>query len=667
VTSVTLDIRIATLAIAVTASCALTRPVIAGDVSTPAPHDTRQPEIVARGAAILDRADLRFKDLNRNGTLEAYEDWRLSPERRAADLVGRMTPEEKAGMMMHAANSGFLGAGGVVLDELAPLPPGAMKSPVNVPGVPGFDRADKPSPRDLILRKHVRWISTTPGGKPGDAARWANALQEIAEGSRLGIPVMLTADPVHTTNRLPGGALPPPDRVKITSSWPDQVGLAAIGDPDLVERFGRIVAAEYRALGFRMLINPMADLATEPRWYRIPGTFGEDADLAATLVAAYVRGVQGDRLGPESVLTVVKHFPGNGPVSGGFDPHNPYGKYQIYPAGMMEYHLQPFRAGIAAGTAAVMPGYAIAEGIDTVGMNFSRAIVTDLLRERLGFDGIVLSEWLHAMPWGVESLSKREQQARMIAAGVDQFGGEHDPAHVIVLAEAGRVTAARLDQSMFRLLTPMFSIGLFENPYVDPDAAATIVNSAEYRAAGEAAQRRAVVLLENEHDVLPLARDARLHVSGFSAPPHRRVVPTAVDADVVIVKINAPYVINKSGESFFAETHEGALVYAGADNFDDLQRVHVAVRSGKPVVVLIGMERPAVLSEFIEDVSAVLATFGSDDAAVWDILTGAARPRGKLPFDLPADQASVEMQKEDAPHDFARTLFQQGFGLSYDE
>lgn len=652
--------------IALLTSAALVASGTGGLAARPAAKARTQPVLGTHDVPVITVAGLRFRDLDRNHRLDPYEDWRLAPAVRAADLVKRMTLAEKAGMMMHAANSGFFGTGGAVMHDLAPLPPGALKPPVSTQGVPGFDRADKPSPYTLIDTLNVRWINTSPGGTPVEAARWANAVQDIAEKTRLGIPVMLTSDPVQTTNRLPGGALPPPERHKITSSWPDQIGLAAIGDEREVERFGQIAGAEYHALGFRMIVNPMADTTTEPRWNRIPGTFGEDVDVNARLVAAYVRGFQGKQLGPDSVLTVVKHFPGDGPVKAGLDPHNPYGQWQVYPGGQMALHLKPFRAGIAAGTAAVMPGYGIAVGTDTVAMNFSHRIVTDMLRGQLGFTGIVMSDWLHAMPWGVEKLSKQDRERLMIAAGVDQFGGEHDPSHIIALVKSGAITQARIDASVRRLLTPMFAIGLFENPYVDAEAAGRIVASPAYLAAGQEAQRRSIVLLRNEHGVLPLKPGARVFLSGFATPPAGlNAAADMAQADVILVKVNAPYTVNKSGQSFFTNTHEGPLVYAGSDNAGDLERIRAAVASGKPVVVSVGMERPAVLSEFIGTVDGVLATFGSDDAALAAIVTGAARPMGHLPFDLPADEASVETQQEDRPFDFRQTLFRHGFGLTY--
>lgn len=626
------------------------------------------PNVVAKRAPTFKIGGQIFKDLNRNGHLDPYEDWRLPTRARIDDLIARMTVPEKAGLMMFASHGGFMGPNGEVLEAIAPPPKGSLKSPVNVSGVPGFDPSDKPSPRDLILNRNVRWIGTSAGGNPAAFAQWANAIQEMAEASRLGIPAVLGSDPMHTTNRLPGGALPPADRKKLTSSWPDQIGLAAIGDASLVQHFGEIAAAEFRALGFRVVLNPIADVSTEPRWNRIPGTFGEDAALSAKLTAAYVKGFQGAVLGPLSVMTVVKHFPGDGPVGNGLDPHNPYGKSFAYPANMQPYHLKPFEAAIAAGAQSIMTAYGIPTGLDTVGSSFSKPVVTDLLRGRLGYRGIVISDWLHAMPWGVEALTKEDREGKMIAAGIDQFGGEHETQYVVDLVKRGDVSIARLDESMRRVLKPMFEMGLFENPYVDPASATRIVNSAAFRESASDAQRRAIVLIKNKASALPLKPAEKVSLIGFSATPNALKSHLAMDsasADVLIVKVNAPYSVNDTGLAFFKETHEGPLVFKGAANVADLELINIAVKRGKRVVVVISMERPAVLSEFIDKVDGVVATFGSDDEAVADILLGIARPQGRLPFDLPADEYSVEHQQEDRPHDFTKTLFRQGFGLTY--
>lgn len=627
----------------------------------------QQPEIGTRSAPVLTVDGLRFRDLDRNGRLDPYEDWRLPAAKRAKDLTARMTMPEKAGMMMHAVNSGYFGAGGTVLDQLAPPPPGALKPPVNVTGVPGFDRADKPSPRDLILNRHVRYIMTSPGGSPADAARWANALQEMAESARLGVPIVFSADPIHTTNRLPGGALPPPDRVKITSSWPDQIGLGAARDPALTHRFGEVASAELRAMGFRMILNPMADVVSEPRWNRIPGTFGEDAKLNGELAAQFILGAQGTKLGPDGIMATVKHFPGDGPVEHGLDPHNPYGKRLVYPGKLQKLHYEAFAPSFRAGVAFAMGSYGIPTWTDTVASSFSRKVMTDLLRTKMHFKGVAITDWMHAQPWGLEDEPKIERERRMVWAGMDQLGGEHETSYIIDLVRQGKLTEKRIDVSVQRVLEPMFAMGLFENPYVDPEAALRVVKAPEYVAEGELAQRKSIVLLKNAGGVLPLAPGKKVALEGFAATPTALAgsVTDAAMADVIVVKVNAPYADNKTGQAFFVRTHEGTPVFAGADNADELAMIRKAVATGKPVVVVMSMERPAVLAEFIDTVPGMIATFGSGDDALADVLTGAFKPTGKLPFALPADAASVEQQAEDVPFDFAATAYPFGFGLSY--
>ena len=223
------------------------------------------------------------------------------------------------------------------------------------------------------------------------------------------------------------------------SDWPEAPGLAAIGDEALVEQFADIARQEYLAVGLRAALHPMADLATEPRWARVNGTFGEDNQLAARLTAAYIRGFQGAELGARSVACMAKHFPGGGPQKDGEDPHFGYGREQVYPGEHFDYHLPPFQAAIDAGIAMIMPYYGMP--VDTeyepVGFAFNKGVITGLLREEFGFDGVVCTDWgpltdahvagtvFPARAWGVEQLSLEERTLKALEAGVDQFGGEH--------------------------------------------------------------------------------------------------------------------------------------------------------------------------------------------------------------------------------------------------
>ncbi|MEO8658152.1 MAG: glycoside hydrolase family 3 N-terminal domain-containing protein, partial [Bryobacteraceae bacterium] len=439
-------------------------------------------------APVLKARGIAFKDLNKNGKLDPYEDWRLPVEKRVADLVSRMRLEEKAGLMIHSSLMGFTGPGGVVLDAPPPPKPGA---PAFVPPQrDGVIPLDRPNPAELILKRNVRWILVRPtAGEAAEVtAKFHNGLQEVAEGSRLGIPLAISTDPRHS-GRGQGPA--------VISQWPDQLGLGAIRDAGTTREFGHIAAEELRAMGIRVILGPMADTASEPRWNRISGTFGEDAETNSELVAAYIEGFQGKQIGPDSVLCVTKHFPGDGPVKGGLDPHNDYGRWQVYPGNNFDHHLIPFQAALRAGTGAIMPGYAIPEGTDTVGMSFSKVIVTDLLRGKFKFDGLVITDWLRNMPWGVETLSEKQRQARLVEAGIDQIGGDNDPKYIIELVREGAVKESRLDESVRRVLRPMFAMGLFENPYADPAATKLMVAKKEFVDAGYRAQQKSIVLVRN--------------------------------------------------------------------------------------------------------------------------------------------------------------------------
>ncbi len=630
-----------------------------------------QPVVAGRKAPILNIDGFTFKDLNKDFKLDKYEDWRLPVEQRIADLVSQMTIDEKAGLMIHSSLMGFTGPGGVVLDA-PPEPRPGSPAGFAPPRREGVEPMDRPTPTELILKRNVRWILLRPNRRetPAVTATFANGLQEIAESSRLGIPLTLSSDPRHSIPRPGAGPMAQstePMQANI-SEWPEQIGLAAAGDERLVREFGRIAAREFRALGLHVILGPMADVSTEPRWNRIAGTFGEDADVNARLVRAYVEGFQGKSLGHDSVLCVTKHFPGDGPVKEGLDPHNDYGRWQVYPGKNFDYHLIPFRAAFQAGTGGIMPGYAIPEGMDTVGMNFSKVIVTDLLRKKFRFQGLVVTDWLRNMPWGVEQLSEKERQLRMVEAGVDQIGGDNNPRYIIELVRDGKIPESRLDESARRVLKPIFELGLFENPYVDPNRAATVVAGKAFMAAGDLAQRKSIVLLKNARGLLPMASSKRLYVENLSrtmAAGYGTVVDDPKQADIAIIAVNAPYAVHQGGASFFRGAHEGTLAYAGAENAPELEKIRRLEASGTPTVVCMYMDRPAVLTEFIDQVGAVLAHFSSSDAALLDVIFGRFRPTGRLPYDLPRDMESVTRQKEDVPHDLKNPFFRTGFGLKY--
>jgi beta-glucosidase len=601
---------------------------------------------------------VRYRDLCGSGRMEPYEDPRLPVETRVTDLLGRMTLPEKAGLLFHTM---------MRADEAGLYEPGPECD--DIPhDVLSTDR--------LVTVAHINHFNATPRIAPRRYAAWHNRLQHLAAQTRLGIPVTLSSDPVH------GFVDNPATNAATTtfSRWPESLGLAATGDVDLVAEFADVVRREYLAVGVRMSLNPQADLATEPRWSRLPGTFGADADLAARMVHAYIRGMQGEQLGPHSVACMTKHFPGAGPQLRGEDAHFSYGREQVYPGGNAEYHLRPFEAAFAAGTAAVMPYYAIPVGLDVeeIGFGFNSDVVTGWLRGRYAYDGVVCSDWglvtdvrvegvrWPARCWGAEDLPRIERVRRILAAGVDQLGGEFCPELVVELVETGRLSVERIDVSARRILRDKFRLGLFDDPYVDPDEAQRVVGRADFAAAGVRAQQRAVTMLTNGGDgrpVLPLRRGVRMYLDGVDptvAGRYGPVVTSRCDADVALVRLDAPYERRDTGIDYEAGFHQGRLDLPAerrAELVEQLAQV--------PSVLVVYLDRAAVLPEVVAAGAAALADFGATDAALLEVLFGAFPPGGRLPVEMPSSMRAVEASREDVPNDTEDPLFPAGHGLTY--
>jgi beta-glucosidase len=598
----------------------------------------------------------RFRDLNHNGTMEPYEDPDLPVEERVEDLLGRMTVEEKAGLLFHTM--------------ITPGPDGSVtEAPQSM--------TQEPSAAERVSRQMINHFNVLRLTSVRETALWHNRLQELAAGTRLGIPVTLSSDPRHSTMAIPVASW----RADTFSQWPEPIGLAAIGDAATVERFGDIARREYRAVGISVALHPQADLATEPRWARISATFGEDAELAAALVAAYVRGFQGPALGPSSVATMVKHFPGGGPQKDGEDPHFAHGREQVYPGGNFDHHLRPFEAAFAVGASQVMPYYGMPVGTEyeEVGFGFNRDVITGLLREKYGFDGIVCTDWglvtdadfagqvFPARAWGAEHLSRRERVLKILNAGADQLGGEECPEIVVDLVGSGELTVERLDMSARRILREKFVLGLFDDPFVDADEAVRTVGAPEFRDAGLAAQRASLTLLKNEPaagggaPILPLREGARVYlqgVDGHIAAEYAKIVADPGDAACAIVRLDAPYEERQGVlEQFF---HGGSLAFP-ARVLGEL----AALLDRVPTIVVIQLERPVVLTGIAELATALVGNFGASDRALLDVLFGRDEPRGKLPFDLPSSMEEVAAQRPDVPFDMPYPLYRFGHGLSY--
>jgi len=608
---------------------------------------------ITRGRSDLIKTEdsFAFRDLNKNGKLDIYEDPRQSLEARIEDLLGQMTLEEKAGMLF--INGSIVNEDGSIEEK---------------PGTEGFGNLAAKQITDHKMNHFNLW--QIPGVQA--VAAWHNNLQRFAEDTRLGIPVTIASDPRnHFTRNIFSMA------ANEFSQWCETLGFAALDDAELVRKFAEIARKEYLAVGIRIALHPQVDLATEPRWPRISGTFGEDAHLTARLVKAYIAGFQGEVLDTHSVACMTKHFPGGGPQNEGLDPHFEFQKGQIYPGDNFNYHLIPFEAAFEAGTAAIMPYYGVPvdQTDENVAMSFNKAIITRLLREKYGFDGVVCTDWglitdVHmggfiwpARAWGVEHLSGPERVLKALEAGVDQFGGESCPEHVIELVKTGRLSEARVDQSARRLLRLKFQLGLFDNPFVDESRIPGVFGDSASMAAGLDSQQRAMTLLKNDVQILPLDGGVKIFVKNIDlavAARYAEVVPAPEQADFAILRLETPWVPIKSDNFIAANFHHGDL-----DFKSDAKAEILAICQTVPTIVVLYLDRPAVIPEISAAARALIGEYGASDTAVLNVVFGKACPEGKLPFELPSSMEAVREQKADLPYDSESPLYPFGFGLSY--
>lgn len=543
------------------------------------------------GVQIIQKDGLPFKDLNKSGALEPYEDWRLDASVRAKDLASRLGEKEIAGLMLYSRHQNVPAQGGGYFGGTY------QGKPFEESGAVSSDLSDQQ--KDFLIKDNLRHVLLVSVENPTTAARWNNNVQALVEGIGFGIPTNNSSDPRHGArkdaeyNAGSGGTI---------SQWPEELGLSATFDPAITRQFGEIASQEYRALGITTALSPQIDLATEPRWNRFYGTFGEDPALAADMARAYVDGFQGSTTGkenaqgwgPHSVNAMIKHWPSGGPEEGGRDGHFAYGKFAVYPGKQFDTHLRPFTEGAfklngkTSKASAVMPYYTISYNQDTlhgenVGNGFSKYIISDLLRQKYGYDGVVCTDWgitgnegdkpdvFAGKPWGVETLSIAQRHLKVLEAGLDQFGGNNDSGPVLeafnMLREkyGEKAARARIEQSAVRLLRNIFQVGLFENPYLDEQQTKATVGKAEFMEAGFQAQLKSIVLLKNKNQVLPMKTRRKVYIPlrevpesvnffGMPVPasvvdPVNRqlvsryydVVPTPAEADFALVFIKSPY------------------------------------------------------------------------------------------------------------------------------
>jgi len=765
------------LAAAISLALASVQPTIVAraqaGVAPPSEHPQRsakRPEISARVKPILTVKRLKFKDLNSNGRLDPYEDWRLSVDARTDDLVARMTLEEKAGMML--------------IDTLNAEVGGKIGTSATTNAT---DYINNQLMSRFIFRNPV---TATPDGKPAtgfsgaqisplEAATWTNTIQEMREATRLGIPAVFKSNARNHID--PDARAGINEAAGALAALPKEAGIAAAalgarsaktgkpptaGDMAVVKQFAEVMGVEWKSIGLRGMYGYMADLSTEPRWYRVHETFTQDADLNAEILKTLVQTLQGKKIKngtsvtkDSAVALTIKHFPGGGPQELGLDPHYAHGKEQVYPGGNFGYHLKPFKAAIDAGVSAIMPYYGVPvkvtyEGVtyEPVGFAFSQQIVTGLLRGQLGFQGYVNSDTgiINDRAWGLENKTVPERVATAINGGTEVLSGFHTNQTIVDLVKTGLVSETRLNEAVKRLLKEQFQLGLFENPYVDATQAAGIIGSDANRAAGLDIQRKSIVLLQNQETaadakVLPLKAGAKVYIMGdFTKAnvekygyavtdgnnPVNGVRPVASGHDYALISVTA--LVNRStagtyksddpatglnpnhlkpikagqprnqpygSEDRCVETAayadpeksclDNGLIFGGvfpweANNLSftamaasqswqikpslaDIQAVMNEV-GPQNTILHIYFRHAFVLDDAsgLKNAGAIVAGFGVSDTALLDVLSGKAKPQGRMPFALANNlQAVIDNQPDVPGYPDKDTLYPFGFGLNY--
>lgn len=608
----------------------------------------------AKAPKIILKEGSKYRDLNRNGKIDIYEDNNFSAEQRAADLLSKMSLEEKVGQMFHPPIS---------------LKGGAISEIMNLASGKGD------STESLILNKHISHFNLYGSPSPLELSKKLNYLQRVSEKSRLAIPLTISSDPIHEVPR--GGGIAA-FSLKGFSKWPSQLGFAATRDSQTIKEFAEIAGKEYLAVGIRTALHPMSDLATEPRWARNFGTFGSNANLSSEFTKAYMDGFQGKRIDKKSVLTMVKHFPGGGPQEDGLDPHLYSGRNQIYPGDNFNYHLKPFEEAINNGLKVIMPYYGIPidQTSENVAMAYNKDILTDLLREKLGFNGVICTDWgiISGRHWGVDNLSIKERYKKSIDAGVDQYGGESSPKYILDLVKDNEITEERINFSVKKILINKFELGLFDEPFVDEQSVIKKVGIEPYINKGILAQKKSVVLLKNDKNdnknVLPLSKGVKVFSDGFDKSilkNYCEIIDNPKDSDFILLQLrtvfngNQPSGIDRPIDNFLSK------MFPNNDlNYDDeiLSKVKKYSSTNK-LITVVDLNRPAILTEIEKLSHGLIAVFGVFDEVVLEIIFGDFNPIGKLPFDIPSSMKEVNKQLSDVPDDTRNPIFKYGHGLSY--
>lgn len=623
-----------------------------------------QPTLNPHSKSVLEVDGYQFIDLNGNGELDVYEDWRQDAETRAADLVSQMTVREKIAQMQHPTY------------------------------LPRADGKIAPYLKDYCSEYGIGMLLIRELNSVEAAATTMNTIQEYAEESRLGVPVLVSMDSVHGLSYVSGATV-----------TPHNLALAATRDEALVTKLAEIARDEHLAVGVRMTLSPEADIASEPRWGRVMETFGEDPDLVTQMVTAQVVAFQNgkDGLNTGSIVACMKHFPGAGPQMEGKDTSPIISSEET-----LQIHLKPYYAALEVNVASIMPYYSVPLALDMENSAIgSKATLQDLLRDEMGFTGIIQTDW--GMIWAIQEAlgtmtgeEVSDEEAILIGvtqSRVDGIGGES--IRLIDLMEEytqeGKIDEAILTAAATRIVKVKFEMGMFENPYCDVDYAVSFVGNEENQKVNLQAAREAMTLLKND-GALPLNPDAKQTilvcgprafdtdslVGGWSSAQDGLTIADAVAAyagenttvltekeDVGVIKElaqQADVIIVSIGEPSYQ--HDPVWGYDTLEIVQSQQEIlEAAAASGKTVITVVTGGRPYILTWCDENTNAILEAYypgAKGGIAIAETLFGMNNPTGKTPVQFPRNMESVNAQEGDVSFDLENPLYDYGFGLSYE-
>lgn len=624
----------------------------------------QQPALAPRVKSVIEVDGYQFIDLNSNGTLDVYEDWREDAETRAADLVGQMTTREKIAQMQHPT---FLPrADGKI--------PSYLEKWCNQEGI------------GMLLIRELNSVEA--------AANSMNIIQEYAEGSRLGVPVLVSMDSVHGLSYVSGATV-----------TPHNLALAATRDEDLVTRLAEIAREEHLAIGVRMTLSPESDIASEPRWGRVMETFGEDPDLVTRMVRAQIVAFQNGTEGADEngIIACIKHFPGAGPQMDGKDTSPIVSDEET-----LQVHLKPYYAALEVNVGSVMPYYSVPLTLDMENSAIgSKATLQDLLREQMGFEGIIQTDWgmIWAIQEGLGTMTGEEvseEEAILIGvteSRVDGIGGESIRLidQMEELTAEGKIDEAILDAAATRIVKAKFELGVFENPYCDVEHAVAFVGNEEHTAVNLEAARKAMTLLKND-GILPLKQNEKRNilvcgpragdmmslVGGWSSEQEGLTIAAAIEAyagedatvNYIADDVTAIVEAAKSADVVIVSVGEPSYQHDPPWSYDTLeitasqQEILEGVRGATeaPIITVVTGGRPYILSWCDENTNAILAAYypgQQGGIAIAETLFGLNNPTGKTPIQFPRDMESVNDQSGDVSFDLENPLYDYGWGLSY--